>query len=1089
MQKIRAMLCGSVLVLIIAGITMRLQAVNGGWTLLGWNNLGMHCMDSDYSVFSILPPYNTINAQLIDPTGKLVTSPQGATVTYQAIADPDGSINTTSDKKTNFWDRLQDLFGVTLPVDAGLAGRNMPGSGNEPQAMIFDAGAFQFTAEGIPITPFDDTGNKNYYPMMHLVAHDAAGNILATTDIVLPVSDEMDCRACHASDAADAARPAGGWVHHPDPERDYRLNILLRHDQNLLTYAGYQDILRTAGYAPQGLYATAAYNGRSILCARCHLSNALPGTGVAGLPPLTQAVHSLHGGVTDPTSGQLLDSSANRSACYRCHPGSETRCLRGSMGSAVAQDGSLAIQCQDCHGSMSAVGVAGRQGWLDEPKCQSCHTGTATQNRGQIRFTSAFDPQGNPRLPASNTFATNADTPAPGVSLYRFSSAHGRLQCEACHGSTHAEFPSLHAADNIQSLQAQGHVGTISDCISCHNIQPATTSGGPHGMHPIGAQWAGNHDSAVERGGASQCQACHGADFRGTVLSRALGDRTLSTRFGTKQFWRGFQIGCYVCHNGPGSEGASANHAPVVTDTSAGTAAAVPVNIALNATDADNNALVLRIVSQPAHGTVALNNRLATFIPNPDYAGTDRFTFAAWDGASDSNLGAVTLNIASRFFVPFYHADATSYTGFAVANFSGRSANVQFAAFDPSGRLLPFPNNPAAHSLPPQAQLAKLGSELFGVPLTTPQAGWVEVTGDAVDLGCIYQFGDLAGNQLDGAIAQTHAARQLRFTRVFEGPGAFRGQLARTFLSIANPNAGPISLNLNLQGLEPGQILAPQQSVTIPPKGILSGTVSQIFNRSLAISQGWVDVQVTAGDGAVGFEMVQFPDRQTVIGLNALTEGAVNQSYSAQLAITDRYFTNIKLINTSPIARTASLHALAENGTDLAPPVQVRLAIGQALEQDAGQLFGLTSAVGSLRIDADGPGILGDVIFGDPVALNFAASAPLQWRKFSQAAFNHVANAANFFTGIALLNPNQQTVSVTLDVYAESGTKTGSTASPIVLGPGQRISRLLTELVPATAGQMRGFVMLRATQPIVGQQLFGDSGMSFLSAVPPRIIN
>lgn len=39
--------------------------------ILGWNNLGMHCMDSDYSVFSILPPYNTIESQLI-VGGKLV---------------------------------------------------------------------------------------------------------------------------------------------------------------------------------------------------------------------------------------------------------------------------------------------------------------------------------------------------------------------------------------------------------------------------------------------------------------------------------------------------------------------------------------------------------------------------------------------------------------------------------------------------------------------------------------------------------------------------------------------------------------------------------------------------------------------------------------------------------------------------------------------------------------------------------------------------------------------------------------------------------------------------------------------------------
>jgi len=31
--------------------------------LIGWNNLGMHCMDDDYSVFTILPPYNVVDAQ------------------------------------------------------------------------------------------------------------------------------------------------------------------------------------------------------------------------------------------------------------------------------------------------------------------------------------------------------------------------------------------------------------------------------------------------------------------------------------------------------------------------------------------------------------------------------------------------------------------------------------------------------------------------------------------------------------------------------------------------------------------------------------------------------------------------------------------------------------------------------------------------------------------------------------------------------------------------------------------------------------------------------------------------------------------
>ncbi|MCX6626827.1 MAG: hypothetical protein NTW28_04250, partial [Candidatus Solibacter sp.] len=58
------------------------HAAGGAYTLIGWNDLGMHCMDGDYAIYAILPPYNTIHAQLIGPTGKLVKSGAGITVTY-----------------------------------------------------------------------------------------------------------------------------------------------------------------------------------------------------------------------------------------------------------------------------------------------------------------------------------------------------------------------------------------------------------------------------------------------------------------------------------------------------------------------------------------------------------------------------------------------------------------------------------------------------------------------------------------------------------------------------------------------------------------------------------------------------------------------------------------------------------------------------------------------------------------------------------------------------------------------------------------------------------------------------------------------
>lgn len=546
---------GVVLSLLLLALLPGFAVSPTGWTVVAWNNLGMHCMDADFGVFAILPPYNTIQAHVVDASGKLVKSPSSVSLTYEAVADPTGSINTTSQGKTNFWDNVVALFGASLPVDGGLAGKDMPGSSNTPKPMTFDASKNWFIAEGIPITPYDDSGVKNPYPLMKVTARDTSGNLLASTRIVLPVSDEMDCRTCHASGSPIDARPAAGWVFDPDPERDYRLNVLRLHDEAAASSPAWAPALAAGGYDPAGLYASVTVRGKPVLCAACHASEALPGSGQPGIPPLTQAVHARHAGVNDPASGQSLGSSANRSACYRCHPGSETKCLRGAMGAATAADGTMLMQCQDCHGGMAAVGATTRTGWLDEPTCQQCHTGTATKNSGQIRFASVFDGAGNPRAAADARFATNADTPGAGLSLYRFSKGHGGLQCAACHGSTHAEYPSSHANDNLQSLDLQGHAGTLGECAACHggNV-PRTVSGGPHGMHPVGSSWVDRHEDAAESGLAS-CRACHGADDRGTVLSRAFAERTLKTRAGTKTFAAGTTFGCYTCHNGPDGEG------------------------------------------------------------------------------------------------------------------------------------------------------------------------------------------------------------------------------------------------------------------------------------------------------------------------------------------------------------------------------------------------------------------------------------------------------------------------------------------------------------------------------------------------------
>lgn len=616
---------------------------HAAWTVIGWNDLGMHCMDADYSVFAILPPYNTIHAQVIGPDGALVNN---AAVDYRATNDPAGSITTSSIGRTGFWDYCPAIFGASPLPDQGLAGFSMPGPANTPQAMRFDAAPGWYTAEGIPLTPYDDAGDKNAYPMMRLTAHDSGGAAQATADIVLPVSDEMDCRACHASNSVDAARPAAGWVNDPDPQRDYRLNVLRLHDDRQLGDPVFTAALASLSLNPAGLYASVTVDNHPMLCAGCHASNALPGTGIAGITPLTEAEHAGHADVNDPVTGLPLGSSDNRSACYRCHPGSTTQCLRGAMGRAVAADGTLAIQCQSCHGDMARVGAHGRSGWLDEPRCDNCHTGTATLNSGQIRFTSAFDGSGNLRTAADPTFATNNDVPAPGFNLYRFSFGHGGLACEACHGSTHAIAPSTHLNDNVQAIALQGHEGTLVECATCHRTAPPAGLGGPHGLHPIGQAWVSQHGDFAD-GNTAACKACHANDASGSVLSYMQADRTLTSDYGTRVLWRGERIGCYLCHNGPDSESPVQNQAPHVVDVSAEGANTAPVVIALAGTDADGDALTLRIVNQPHDGTVGFDGHTARYFAPAGFSGAATFTYAAWDGKSESNLGTVTVAVAT----------------------------------------------------------------------------------------------------------------------------------------------------------------------------------------------------------------------------------------------------------------------------------------------------------------------------------------------------------------------------------------------------------------------------------------------------------
>jgi hypothetical protein len=209
--------------------------------------------------------------------------------------------------------------------------------------------------------------------------------------------------------------------------------------------------------------------------------------------------------------------------------------------------------------------------WADEPACQSCHTGDAVNNIGLtdnnvikakdgIRLLQAYrtndTSNAKPIETTNKRFAEN-DVTGNRV-LYRFSKGHGGLYCEACHGSTHAEWPvqpvsgTYIANDNRTAIELQGHTGKIIECKTCHTGSLPNTLGGPHGMHVVGATSFANggHDDLAERS-PNSCRACHGLKGLGTVLSKAAMARSISIEGRVVAINKGQLVRCNLCHENP----------------------------------------------------------------------------------------------------------------------------------------------------------------------------------------------------------------------------------------------------------------------------------------------------------------------------------------------------------------------------------------------------------------------------------------------------------------------------------------------------------------------------------------------------------
>jgi len=108
------------------------------------------------------------------------------------------------------------------------------------------------------------------------------------------------------------------------------------------------------------------------------------------------------------------------------------------------------------------------------------------------------------------------------------------------------------------------------------------------------------------------------------------------------------------------------NDAPVAVDDSVTTDEDTPVrgNVLTNDTDPDGKETIqsASVVTGPANGTLEFDGATGefTYTPNPDYNGTDSFTYTVTDGTLTSDVATVTITITAVNDAPVASDDAYS---------------------------------------------------------------------------------------------------------------------------------------------------------------------------------------------------------------------------------------------------------------------------------------------------------------------------------------------------------------------------------------------------------------------------------------------
>lgn len=446
---------------------------------------------------------------------------------------------------------------------------------------------------------------------------------------------------------------------------------------------------------------------------------------------------------------------------------------------------------------------------------------------------------------------------------------------------------------------------------------------------------------------------------------------------------------------------------------------------------------------------------------------------------------------ATTLIFPRLGFEEGTFTGVAFVNPSGTPARITLTALSPAGSPLTGPEgfrNPAVVEVPAFQQRARVLADLFGTLPPADRFGWIRADSDVDSVTGFFLFLDGALTFWDGADLPV-AGRKIVFPRIRLGDGY------STEINLINPSDVEAQITARLFQAETGQFRDSVRPVSVKAQGVARVSLVDDFGVDSAADGSYL--QVVSSAPVAGFEIVRLQGKD-IVGLNARSAGEGFQVlYFPQMAVLGPWTTRLGLINLSDEAVLANVFAHQADGSlysggalQGANPATVQIPPQGAVFRDVAEIFqfsGDTTVDGWLKVQTSRPVLSGFVTYGVPSSGSEAAVAQ-QPAALTRALFGHIAVGRGLdpFTGLALLNPGQISNSVRVMAFnRDTGQPYGIFDG--VLRPGERLSKLITELIPVLEFEDfvgGGFIWVKSEHPLYMTSLFGTPRV--LANIPPQ---